>query len=78
MGSPQEEVDQLIKEGEHAMKADSFAVYIECIRAEAPKHHVKLTKAFYFGACPVTQAESSWSWAPIRANPRRNKIRWTE
>ena len=57
MGSAQEEVDQLIKEGEHAMKAHLFAVYIGCIRAEAPKHHVKLTKAFYFGACPVTQAE---------------------
>ena len=52
MGSPKELIDY---ELENCSK-DNW-VYRGLLPSEGPRHHVRITKAFYLGICPVTQEE---------------------
>ena len=54
MGSTPEDVVQLLAEGK---RQNAPGWYLERVPAEAPKHHVKISKPFYLGVCEVTQAE---------------------
>ncbi len=54
MGSSEEDVVKLIEE---AKVGDPDKWYIDRVRAEAPKHRVRITKPFYVGRCEVTQAD---------------------
>jgi formylglycine-generating enzyme required for sulfatase activity len=54
MGSTPEEVARELEEGKiHKMPQ----WYFDRIPPEAPRHHVRITKPFYLGMYPVTQAE---------------------
>ncbi len=54
MGSTQEEVKQLLEE---AKKRNLPQWHIDDLPAEAPRHRVKIARAFYLGLCEVTQAQ---------------------
>jgi len=54
MGSTQEEVDRLLGE---ARQNNLPRWYIDRLPAEAPRHRVRITRAFYLGLCEVTQAQ---------------------
>ncbi|HVC99459.1 MAG TPA: formylglycine-generating enzyme family protein, partial [Pirellulales bacterium] len=49
MGSPQDEIDALVQ--------SSGPSWHDWFRSEGPRHHVKLTQAFYLGSCEVTQQQ---------------------
>jgi len=51
MGSTEEEVQQLLTQAKERNRPE-WALHR--IRGEAPKHRVKITRAFYLGACEVT------------------------
>jgi formylglycine-generating enzyme required for sulfatase activity len=55
MGFTEEEVAWALKEGKQQIPTAKD--YFEHVPTEAPRHHVKLTKAFCLGMYPVTQAE---------------------
>jgi serine/threonine protein kinase/formylglycine-generating enzyme required for sulfatase activity len=54
MGSTQEEVDRLLRE---AAERDLHPGYVMRIPRETPRHHVTISKPFYFGTFAVTQKE---------------------
>ncbi len=54
MGSTQEEIDQFLSADENRELGE---VYTNTIRAEAPRHRVRITRPFYLGTYEVTQAE---------------------
>jgi formylglycine-generating enzyme required for sulfatase activity len=54
MGSPQEEVDLLLKE---ATEKNCDQWYKDQLPGEGPQHRVRITKPFYLGVTEVTQEE---------------------
>ena len=50
MGSPQDEIDALVK----TTTDQNWQLHF---RSEGPRHHVRLTQAFYLGRCEVTQRQ---------------------
>jgi len=50
MGSPQEEIAQLLESETHELSLDR-------LRSEGPRHRVRLTPPFYLAMCEVTQEE---------------------
>jgi formylglycine-generating enzyme required for sulfatase activity len=55
MGSTPEEIAWALAEGPQKNSTDKL--YLERVPTEAPRHHVKISKPFYLGMYPVTQAE---------------------
>ena len=54
MGSTPEQVARLLEEGKENGEGPW---YLDKVPAEAPRHHVKITKPFYLGMYPVAQGE---------------------
>jgi formylglycine-generating enzyme required for sulfatase activity len=54
MGSTIEEIAAALKEGR---KNEEMSAYAEYVPTEGPRHRVKITRPFYLGMYPVTQAE---------------------
>jgi formylglycine-generating enzyme required for sulfatase activity len=53
MGSTPEEIARALEEG----KKTTAPVYLDQVPGEGPRHRVKITRPFYLGMYPVTQAE---------------------
>jgi len=54
MGSTPEQIAWAFAEGKRCQRKPG---YFDRVLSEAPPHHVAITKPFYLGTCPVTQAE---------------------
>jgi formylglycine-generating enzyme required for sulfatase activity len=68
MGSTQEEVDRMIRD---ARQHNLDRGYIRDLPGEAPQHRVRITRAFYLGACEVTQTQYE---RIMGANPSSFKV----
>lgn len=68
MGSSREEVDGYRREQkERGIEEKKVRVYIAAmLRAEGPRHRVKITRPFYLGICEVTQSQ----WIAVQGKNR--------